>query len=307
MSPNPLKGARKAGGATGRRPGPTGTRMDQDKLLALLMGGLYVISLVGAGLQEGQDALLIAGFAVVVFLALALFLSGGQFRKQPSLGTMAFAFLGLATLAFLGTLLRYFGFFGLVDTGAPLQRLLVAGLLNGLASLLLIGAVLYARKIPSKALLVTPGETKVLLTGALGLILCIGLGALAAYFMFDGMSLGPDRFVTIACGVAAFSLICGLVEELWFRGLLLAQAGSLLGDSLGNVFQAAAFGVFETLVFYAIIRETEYLPVLFIIGAMTGYYWGRAAVKSRSLASPALLHAGLYFLILLPICVGLST
>ena len=44
------------------------------------------------------------------------------------------------------------------------------------------------------------------------------------------------------------------------------------------------------------------LLVFFIlIGAMVGYYWGRGTMKTGSLLSSILLHAGLYILILLPL------
>jgi hypothetical protein len=79
----------------------------------------------------------------------------------------------------------------------------------------------------------------------------------------------------------------------------------LVGERTANIIQALAFGVFEAFVIYAISPQLIYLPAVFIIGSILGYYWGRMTINDDSIIGAALFHAGFYALIGLPLFAGM--
>ena len=168
-----------------------------------------------------------------------------------------------------------------------------AGMTPGFAGLLQVNA-----RIPAQA---PTGAAVPLRIGINGVLLvAVALVYLLIVVNFQSW-LDPFIIITALPGALA-----GIAGEVWFRGLLLARIVPILGESRGNIYQAAVFGAFETVIFYMITGQAAYIPVIFIIGAFTGFYWGRATLKADSLAAPIFLHAGLYILLLLPILTGLS-
>jgi membrane protease YdiL (CAAX protease family) len=166
--------------------------------------------------------------------------------------------------------------------------------------------LIHIEKDELKTLYIRTGDAKAMWLGAAGLVICLVAGFVGAYYIFGGNIISQDKFLRIAASVIVFGALAGIAGEVWFRGLLLARIVPILGESRGNIYQAAVFGAFETVIFYMITGQAAYIPVIFIIGAFMGFYWGRATLKADSLAAPVFLHAGLYILLLLPILTGLS-
>jgi len=292
------KGARKPkGGST------AGPQVSQELVTSVLIAVLYALFLIETIWETGLEALVFSAVLFAVLLLMAYLIGRGSLKGQQQFKSLVYVFIGLSALSMIIELLRYLGIpaiAGIFWAGA-------LGVVNAVVSVIAIAAILYVEKGELKKLYLTLGDIKVAGLGAAGFVLCIIAGLAGAYFVFGGNTISQDKFLQIAASVIVFGVLSGIVEEVWFRGLLLSRIIPLLGESHGNIFQAAIFGVFETIMFYTITGLVAYLPVIFIIGAFTGFYWGRATLKASSLAAPALLHAGLYILLLLPLLTGLSS
>jgi hypothetical protein len=144
-----------------------------------------------------------------------------------------------------------------------------------------------------------------MLYAAAGFILCILLGLGVLYFLFGGSAMGLNSLAYLSWMVIIFSLLCGVTEEAWFRGLILSRMKPLAGENRANILQALTFGVFEAFAVYAISPQIIYLPVIFIAGSILGYYFGRLTLKEESIVPAALYHAGFYVLIGLPLFAGM--
>lgn len=273
-----------------------------ELVTAVLIAVLYALFLVEAGLEGGVVALVLSAFLFVAFAVFAYFVGSGKLKGRQQFRSLIYAFLGLSALSMVWELLR---FFNVIDmAGAGTFWAAAVGVVNAAFSVVIIAVILYVEKDRLEKLYIAVGDKKVIALGAAGFVLSLLLAVGAAYFVFGGNAISQDKFLQILASVLVLGVLGGIIEELWFRGLLLSRITPLLGESQGNIYQAAVFGVFETLMFYTITSEAVYLPVIFIIGAFTGYYWGRATLKAKSLVAPMFLHAGLYVLILLPLLAG---
>jgi len=278
-------------------------KISPELLIASLMAGIYALFVLEAAFEEGQNALLLSVFLTVTFLIYAYLVRAGTVKGPKDLGPLISVFLGLSILFVVLEVLIFFKVIGASGVGNVLSPAVI-GVVLAIASAILIAALLYFEKDSLKHLYVRLGDMKNIQLGIFGFILCILVAIIAAYFLFGGTTVSLNNYIELIASVLVFAVLAGAYEELWFRGLLLTRIKPLLGDSHGNIYQAAVFGIFETMVFFALTAQVAYLPVFFILGAMTGYYWGRTTQRFESLVTPALLHAGFYVLILLPLLVG---
>lgn len=302
---NDAKGTRKTKKSTKTgAAAPGGLKLTTELLIALLVAGLYAVFLVETSLDRSLTGLLLSMFLCVAFLVFLVIVRGGTHRLKGSFSSLLYVFLGLSVLGLVWELLLYLKLVDAASLGLATWIVAVGGV-NAIASLVILAALVLLQKTSPRELYLTIGDTKVIPLAAGAFILCLCLGIGATYLLFGGSALGQDKLVPLVIAVVTFGIVGSIVEELWFRGLLLAKITPILGDSYGNIYQAVVFGVFEAVVFYLLTGEVGLMPAMFLIGAMTGYYWGRATQRSKSLISPILLHAGFYVLITLPLIVRL--
>ena len=299
------KGTRKPKRSTNTSNTKTGKfKLNTELIISMLVAGLYALFLVETRLATGVTALMLSMFLVVTFLVFVYIVRGGTHKKKQEFGSLLYVFLGLAALSLVWELLRYFN---VVDTSKISPAiLLVIGVVYAVVSVVIIAVLVFLEKSSLKDLYLTPGDSKVIPFAVVAFILCALLGIGATYILFGGSTLGQQNLITLIVAVLVFSLLAGIAGELWFRGLLMSRITPILGETYGNIYQAVVFGVFEAVIFYMITGQISLMPAIFIIGSMTGYYWGRATVRSKSVISPMLLHAGFYVLVALPILVGLT-
>ncbi|BAI60661.1 hypothetical protein MCP_0589 [Methanocella paludicola SANAE] len=280
-----------------------GRQIKPELVTSALIAALYALFLIET-IWEGSLAAL--AFSVLLFAIMVLmsyFVDRGKLHKKELFKSLIYVFAGLSALSMIVELLRYLNVPGM----AGVYWAAVLGIASAIASVAIIAGLIYLEKDELKRLYVGLGDKKAAGLGVIGLVLCVAAALVGAYFMFGGNAIGQEKFIQIAASAIVFGILAGIVEELWFRGLLLSRILPLLGESQGNIYQAAVFGVFEAVIFYTITGLIAYLPVIFIIGAFTGFYWGRATLKAGSMAAPVLLHVGLYILLLLPIMTGLMS
>jgi len=301
------KGTRKPkrGTSTGSATGGK-LKLTSELIISLLVAGLYALFLVETRLAEGMTALMLSMFLFVTFLVFVYIVRGGSHKKKREFGSLLYVFLGLSALSLVWQLLVYFN---IIDASkiSPDILIMVIGVIYAVVSVAIIAAIAFLEKSSLKDLYLTSGDIKVIPFAGVAFILCALLGIGATYMLFGGSTMGQDKLIMLIVSVLVFSLLAGIAEELWFRGLLMSRITPILGESYGNIYQAVVFGVFEAVMFYIITQEVSLMPAIFIIGSMTGFYWGRATLRSKSIISPMLLHAGFYVLVALPILVGVMT
>ncbi len=279
-------------------------RIKYDLLIAILMAVFYAVSLMAARLQGGLNAVIVSFITFIAFVAFAYFMKTSVLGMLQQLRSLALVFLGLSALSLVWELLLFFDVVNPGKTGL-LTWVLLVGAINAILSLAIIAGILYLEKVPLKDLNARMGDKLNIAMGVVGFLICILVSIVVSYFLFGGKAIGQERFVQAIVAVLAFSIIGGIFEELWFRGLLLNRITPILGESQGNVYQAAVFGFFEAVMFYTVTGIAFDLAFIILISAIAGYYWGRSTLKTKSLWSPMLLHAGLYVLITLYIIVAL--
>lgn len=280
-----------------------GYRISYDVLIAILMAAFYALSILAAWLQGGLSAVAISAILFVAFVVFAYFMKTGAIPKLQPLRSLTLVFLGLSALSLAWRLLP---FINILDAGKidPLAWAIAVGVINAVFSLMIIAAILYLEKIPLKDIYVRLGGRLNIAMGIVGFILCFIVAVLASYFIFGGNAIGLERFELAIAAVLAFSILGGVFEELLFRGLLLSRAVPVLGESYGNIYQAVTFGAFEAVIFYMVTSMAFNVMFIILISFITGFYWGRSTLRTKSLWSPMLIHAGFYVLILLPMIVG---
>ncbi|WP_424356937.1 CPBP family intramembrane glutamic endopeptidase [Methanocella sp. MCL-LM] len=300
------KGTRKPAGSKGKINRDTArTGLSSGLIITILIAGLYSVFLVDTRLDTSLLTLMLSAFLVAAFLVFVFTVRSGNHRLKQQFSSLLYVFVGLSLLTLLWELLAYLKIVD-VTTMSPAIWIATVGLVNGIASIIIIAAIAALEKLKAKDLYLTAGDAKVIPFAAVAFGLCAILGAGSTYYLFGGAALGMDKLAPIALAVLVFAALASVAEELWFRGLMLSKIIPILGESRGNIYQALVFGVFEAVMFYTLTGELSFMPAMFIIGAMTGYYWGRATLRSKSLISPMVLHAGFYLLILLPIMTGLA-
>lgn len=300
------KGTRKPARNADRRSKEAGRfRLTSELIIVILIACLYSVFLVDTRLDQSLMTVMLSAFLVAAFLVFVFTVKSGNHRLKQHMSSLLYVFIGLSVLSLVWGLLMYFKVID-VTTMSSAMWIAVVGIVNGIVSIVIIAAIAIMEKYSLKDLYLTTGDLKVVPFTIVAFILCILLGLGATYFLFGGAALGMDRLILLALSVLVFAILCSIAEELWFRGLMLSKITPLLGESYGNIYQALVFGVFEAVMFYTLTGQLSFMPAMFIIGAMTGYYWGRTTLRSNSLISPILLHAGFYMLVILPIMAGLS-
>ena len=276
-----------------------GKKIKAAYAIATAMAVVYAILQIGAALTESRVSVIITELLFLVFLAFAYLARADIVKGLKKFEHVAYIFLGLSILSLLWKLVITYIIADTSSFGNVSWTALVCGF-NTVVSVIVIAGLVYMENIPLDKLYLKIGDNKGIILGGIGFILCLIFALVGAYLLSNGAT---GKLPEIAAVVIVFGIILGILEEVWFRGLLLSQSVPILGESYGNIFQAVVFGIFEAQVFVALMANVSYMMVIFfvLIGAMLGYYWGRATMKTGSLLSSMLLHAGLYILILLPL------
>ncbi len=277
------------------------TKVKTELVITILMAVVYAALQLGAALIGDKAAMIMTELLFLIFLVLAYLARKDIIAGLKKFEYIAYIFLGLSVVALLWRLLITYI---IADTNSfsGASWALIVGGFNAIVSLIIIAALIYIESIPLDKIFVQIGDSKGIIMGVVGFILCILIAIVGAFILSGSISLSMDRLEKLIGVVLVFGIACGVYEELWFRGLLLSKIVPILGESAGNIFQAIVFGVFEAMMLLTLINSSPMMIVFFVlIGAMMGYYWGRATLKTGSILSSVLLHAGLYILILLPL------
>jgi uncharacterized protein len=282
-----------------------GLRVAPGAAISALLAALYVLLLAGIKLEGGSDSAVLAIFSLVIFIALNYAVRAGKLPGLKPFGALIDAFLALMALAAVWEICFYFGIINIAGISGPFEPVLAA-IAYAVLSLILIDGVFYYNedKLADgklRSIFVRPGSPRGMAIGVAGFAAGLILGIVALYLLFGGSTTVMGPVATIIVFAIIFAVLSAAFEELWFRGLLLSRMAALAGEENANLIQAAIFGVFEALAVYAITAQPLYIPVFLVVGGVLGYYWGRMTLEDKSLLSPALLHAGFYLLIGLPI------
>jgi uncharacterized protein len=286
-----------------------GRRIAPGTAISALLAALYVLLLAGIKVEGGSDSAILAIFSLVIFIALNYAVRAGKLPGLKPFGTLIDAFLALMALAAVWEICVYSGLINIMGISGPFKPVLVA-IASAVLSIILIDGVFYYNEdkltdSKLKNIFVRRGSPLGTAIGVAGFAIGLILGIIALYLLFGGsatvMGLAPNLIVF----AIIFAVLSAAYEELWFRGLLLSRMAALAGEENANLIQAATFGAFEALAVYTITAQPLYIPVFLVVGGVLGYYWGKMTLEDKSLLSPALLHAGFYALIGLPIMAGM--
>lgn len=258
------------------------------RFLLLFAAGMLVYFVGGylTALPHGIRA------AIKIALPLVLLVLTWTCRRVGALRPWAPAALALfaASCGFLAAWLfadRLLGAFGMTATSLPgiaAAKLVESGLIVG-------GVLLAARAggLRPVDLYLRRGRVRSWLPAGLA-----SFGVFAALFLWQWRSsgLGAATLFDAAPWIGIFVLANGLLEELHFRGLLLAPFGELLGRSGANLCIALFFTLAHAPVQYA----AEIVPFLLLVFALA-WTWGFLIQRTDSLWGAVLFHAGADLLI----------
>jgi membrane protease YdiL (CAAX protease family) len=280
-----------------------GLKVSLALAISLLLGVLYSVFLLGSGLETGLDAFVLSVFSVLSFAALGYLARSGRLPGLRPFVLLVDAFLALSTLTCLWELAA---FMGMTAGLSGLLRPAGMSIIFFLLSVIAVYALLIYENGRRKDIFLAIGNKSYLVSGILGLIICIAVSVAALYFLFDGAAMGVEKMTYIIGAAVIFSFLGAAYEETWFRGLLLSRLLSLIGEKSAIILQAAIFGIFEATTVYYISSQIIYVPMLFIIGSILGYYWAQMTIKDKSIIGAALIHAGFYMLIGMPMLAGMA-
>ncbi|HTY90601.1 MAG TPA: CPBP family intramembrane glutamic endopeptidase [Methanocella sp.] len=279
-----------------------GYKVPPALLILSLLAVLYTLFLFGSQLEKSQDAIILSAFSVISFAVFAYLSRPGSVAGLRPFKSLIDAYLALSLLTFI---IDAASFFRVLPIVGGLMRPVMMSFIFAVLSVLLIWLLLYFEGGEPEDDFIRDSGRSGLLYGAVAFILCIVLGLAVLYFAFGGSSMRLSDLGYIAWMAVIFGLLSGVGEELWFRGLLLSRMVPLAGENRANIIQALAFGVFEAFVVYAVGQQLIYLPAVFVIGSILGYYWGRLTMTEKSIVPAALYHAGFYVLIIMPMFAGI--
>ncbi len=279
-----------------------GYKVPPALLISSLLAALYVLFLLGGQLEKGQDAFILSAFSVLSFAVFAYLPRSGSVVGLKNFIHLIDTFLALSLLTFIIDAASYFG---VLPATSGLMQPVMMSFIFAVLSALLIWLLLYFEKGDPEDDFIRDSGRSSMLYGAAGFILCILLGLGVLYFAFGGSEMSLNSLGYLAWMTIIFSLLCGVAEEAWFRGLILSRMEPLAGEKRANIIQALTFGVFEAFAVYSISPQLIYLPIIFIAGSILGYYFGRLTLKEESIVPAALYHAGFYVLIGLPLFAGM--
>ncbi len=279
-----------------------GLKIPPALLISSLLAALYVLFLLGSQLEKGQDAIVLSAFSVLSFAVFAYLSRSGSVVGLRNFIHLIDAFLALSLLTFVVDAASYFG---LLPAMSGLLQPVTMSVIFAALSALLIWLVLYIEKGDLEDDFIRDSSRSGMLYGAIAFVLCIGLGLGVLYFAFGGSAMSLNDLGYLAWMTIIFSLLSGVSEEAWFRGLILSRMEPLAGEKRANIIQALTFGIFEALAVYVISPQLIYLPVIFAAASILGYYFGRLTLKEESIVPAALYHAGFYALICMPMFAGM--
>jgi CAAX protease family protein len=279
-----------------------GYKVPPALLISSLLVTLYALFLFGSRIEKGIDALVLAVFSLVSFATLSYLSRAGSIAGLRPFTGLIDAFLALSALTFAWDLIIFFNV--LAGLSGILMAVAMSIAFTGL-SILLLGSLISYEKYKPKDIFLRAGTSMSLISGVVGFVLCFIFSLVVLYFLFGGSAMGIDKLAYLCGMLLLFSLLSAAYEEAWFRGLLLSRLGPLVGEKGAGVLQALAFGVFEAFAVYSISPQLIYLPAVFIISSILGYYWGRMTLKEESIVSATLYHAGFYVLIGVPLFAGM--
>ncbi len=220
------KGAKKS---KNDRNGKKGREQIKPELVTSgLIAGLYALFLIETIWESGPIALVFSIFLFVVLVLMAYFVRNSKLEGQHQFRSLIYVFVGLAALSMIGELLQYLNI--LKASAAGTYWAAIVGVLNAVISIVIIAAIIYMEKDDLKKLHLRLGDTKVIGLGILSFILCIVAAFAGAYLIFGGNTMSQDKLMQIAASVIVFGILMGIVEELWFRGLLLSRIAPILGN-----------------------------------------------------------------------------
>jgi membrane protease YdiL (CAAX protease family) len=267
-----------------------GLRIKPALAIASLMAALYVVFLIGVKLETGLDALILSAFSFAMFAAFAYLVRSGSLSGLKPFTLLIDAFLALSVLSLVQAFARYMNIFGPAEV-LTIQRLAFIMTMSAGAAAIVLMAVLYFEKEGRENIYLKPSPLRSALIGFAVMAVC-GLAAIgSAYLFFNG------SFLLTVLNILVFGLMGGIYEEALFRGLLLSRLGQVLNVNYTLAIQAIVFAVFEALAVYAFVPNVLFVPVILIIGALSGYFFGVITLKNESILAPQLIHAGLYMLL----------
>ena len=95
--------------------------------------------------------------------------------------------------------------------------------------------------------------------------------------MFDPASM-TGKFREMGFGIESFSILLlasifktSLSEEIFFRGFVAKRLISVMGYQIGNIVQAAIFGILHTALFLLITDKALFLIIIFIVPSLGAY------------------------------------
>lgn len=295
-----MKGTRKPKNAPGYYGvNIAGRFVPTEVVMVSMMSAIYLLFLVGGSIEKSLDAILLKVLSFVMFAFFALMFRS-KLKRMKMFSGVADAFVGLSALPVLLDLLPMLGLFNVLQLHGQFQYVLT-GLAFAILSFALLVSILYLEKEKLSSLYIGVKNTATgLATGAAGLVSGLVISLAAIFMTVQGAVASPSGVIVMVVYLLIFSLTFAVAVEAWFRGLLLSKLLPILEKDKALIVQAVIFGFFEAMFAYMLTSQLLMIPVVLITCAVLGHYWGNLTIKNKSLAGPALFHAGVYMLIALP-------
>lgn len=278
-------------------------------IIILLFAALYLLCLIGGALESGIDALTLQVASFAIFALFAYSVRKNLLQLKPFI-TLIDIFLGLSLIPIFWSLVQFFNIYTPArPTGiyvpADIFVLAITSLITAILSAVIVIVVLHYEKGRPAEIYVSAGNVKAgIITGAAGLVAC-GIIALAAvYFLFKADISNIGIFLPVLAALGVFSLAAAFMEELWFRGILLAGLLPLAGLNASLLIETAIFAVFEAVIAYTLMPQAYFVIIVLIAAVIPGYYWGRMTIQNNSILGSTLFHTGFYILMALPVIFG---
>lgn len=275
-------------------------------IIILLFAALYLLCLVGSKLEAGTDALTLQVASFAIFALFAYLVRKNILQLYPFIHIIDI-FLGLSVIPILWNLAQLFNIYNPIRpvgiyVPADVFVLAITSLINVVLSVVIVIMVLYYEKSKISETYLSLGNIKAGITsGVAGLAACCIIALAAVYFFFDTSFTDIGVLLPVLAALGVFGLAAAFVEELWFRGILLARLLPLAGTNVSILIVTAIFAVFEAMVAYTLMPQAFYVLIVLIAAVIPGYYWGRMTIQNKSILGSTLFHAGFYILMALPI------
>lgn len=260
--------------------------------ICLLLGGLAVFVLGSPYYSvfptNSSQIFYIALTAFFLVAALVLRRSRSLARYEPAVYGL---FIASAATLFLGT-----GVLNVWTTAAdPVQELALDKLFQFLhvVPVILVLTLLAGRDL--KSIFVARGNLRAgLIFGGVSFL----AWAVLAYLLQAGASSFPRLTVPTILFILLFVFANSIMEELWFRGILLKGFEAVVGRLAAIIITAIPFGASHVNATYEFPGgDVVFGIVVFVLGVVGAY----AMLKDDSLLGPVLFHAGYDLMIIVPV------